>query len=186
MKLYFITHPAVNIDPSIAANKWSISEEGWRQVRNLSNQPFWKEVDAIFASTEQKANKAAEFWSKKFNIPLEIVDGIQEIDRSSTGFLPEDEFVKIVNEFYTNPDEKVRGWESANECLDRMVKAIDKIIAGNNGKNIALVSHGAVGNLYTCHIQGIKPSRLKGQTKIGSWFVLDLSARKIISVWREY
>ena len=87
MKLYFITHPAVNIDPNIPVYKWSISEEGWRQVLNLANEPFWKEVDAIFASTEQKANKAAEFWSQKFDIPLTLVDGIEEIDRSSTGFI---------------------------------------------------------------------------------------------------
>ncbi|MEK6909805.1 MAG: histidine phosphatase family protein [Candidatus Aenigmatarchaeota archaeon] len=186
MKLYFITHPAVNIDPDIPVNKWSISKEGWKQVRNLSDEPFWKEVDVIFASTEQKANKTAEYWSKKFNIPLTIVNGIEEIDRSSTGFIAENEFWKTADDFYATPDKKVRGWESANECLDRMVKAMEKIVAENGGKNIAVVSHGAVGNLYACRIKGTRPSHLTGQTKIGSWFVLDLNTRKIISDWREY
>ncbi len=185
MKLYFITHPSVNIDPNIPVNKWSISEEGWKQVRNLSDEPFWKEVDVIFASTEQKANKAAEYWSRKFNIPLTIVDGIEEIDRSSTGFLSED-FWKVVDEFYAEPSERVRGWESANECLKRMISTIDNITKNNQGKNIAIVSHGAVENLYACHIKGITPSHITGQTKIGSWFVLDLNTRKIISDWREY
>ena len=125
MKLCFITHPMVNIDSQVPINKWSISDDGWEQVKSLAREQFWKDVDIIFASTEQKANKAAEFWSKKFNIPLKIVEGIQEIDRSSTGMLPEEEFWKQVDGFYARPSERVRGWESANECLERMIRTID-------------------------------------------------------------
>lgn len=176
----------VNIDPNTPVNEWSVSEEGWKQVENLSKEPFWKEVDIIFASTEQKANKAAEFWSRKFKIPFKIVDGIEEIDRSSTGFMKEIELWKIVDEFYAKPAERVRGWESANECLERMEKTINRIIKENPDKNLAIVSHGAVGNLYASFIKSIKPSRSTGQTTIGSWFVLDLETNKIISDWRGY
>ncbi len=186
MRMYFITHPVVNIDPRIPPNKWSISEEGWKQVRNLSKELFWKDVDTIFASTEPKANKAAEFWSKKFGIPFSIVDDIQEIDRSSTGFVSQSDLNYIIDRFYSKPEERVRGWESANECLERMVRTINRLTEENRNKNIVIVSHGAIGNLYACKIKGIKPSEHTGQTKIGSWFVLDLEANRIVSDWKEY
>ena len=185
MKLYFITHPAVNIDPKTPVSRWDISKEGWKQVERLSKEAFWKEVGAIFASTEPKANMAAEFWSKKFNIPMKVVDGIQEINRSSTGFLPDEEHAEIVNGFYENPTKRIRGWESANECIDRMNNAMNKIIDESKGNNVAVVSHGAVGNLYVCYIMNIKPSPRTVQKKIGSWAVINVGTKQI-SGWKDY
>ena len=80
MKIYLITHPDTVVSSKIPPSKWKISRDGWRQVRNLGRKDFWKEVSFIFASREPKANLAAKHWSKKRNIPMKIVDGIEEMN----------------------------------------------------------------------------------------------------------
>ena len=51
-----------------------------------------------------------------------------EIDRSSTGFLPEAEHAAAARAFFERPDESARGWETAHHARARIVRAVEAIL----------------------------------------------------------
>ncbi|HLC39749.1 MAG TPA: histidine phosphatase family protein [archaeon] len=188
MKIYLITHPDTVPTSEKVPPKWKISEDGWKQVRSLAKRKFWSEVEFIYASTEPKAHLAGRYWAKKHRIPMKIVEGIDEI-RKRNQFLRKKQLWENVDYFYANPAKSARGWETARNCLERMLKAFNRIVSTEKKKKrkaIAVVSHGAVANLYVCHLKKIKPSRKVGQKKIGSWIVIDTDRKKVLTKWRAY
>jgi len=192
MLIYLITHPMVTVDKKLPHNKWKISKEGWKQVRNLAKEKIWKDVQFIYASVEPKANCAAKYWSKKHKIPMKIVKNIEEIRRSRGNlpdWLPRKKLYEAVDAFYSNPDKRMLTWETANEMKRRMIGAMNKIINDAKKKRykaIAVVSHGAVANQYVCSLKKIKASRKTEQKKIGSWIVIDADRKKVLTKWRAY
>lgn len=187
MKIYLITHPDTVINRRLRQEKWKISRDGWKQVRNLGKKKFWKDVEFIFTSTEPKANLSAKYWSKKHNIPMKIVNGIEEIDNRK--FLPKKKLSKNLDLFYAEPSKHAGDWETAEHCLKRMIKAINKTRGESRKKHykgIAIVSHGAAANLYVCHLKKILPNASTGQKKIGSWIKINSEKQKVLSKWQSY
>jgi len=186
MLIYLITHPATKVEKT-NPNKWKISREGWKQVKNLAKKRFWNDVEFIFASTERKANNAAEYWSKKYKIPMKIVKGIEEVNNRK--YLPEKELWKNIDLFFAEPSRNARGWETANHCKERMINTMNKIIKKARKKHckaIAIVSHGVVANLYICNFKKIRANFSTGQKKIGSWIIIDAEKKKVLSSWQTY
>lgn len=187
MKIYLITHPDTVVDRDLRPEKWKISRDGWSQVRNLSKKKFWDEISFIFASVEPKANLAARYWSEKHGIPMAIFRGIEEIRNRQ--YVPKRKLLKVADAFYSHPEKNSGTWETADHCLKRMKKSFKKILEQSKKRNcsaIAVVSHGAVSNLYVCDMRKIPASAAKGQKKIGSWIVIDAKKRKVVSKWHAY
>ena len=91
-KLYFITHPEVEIDPDIEIAKWPLSEVGLARMRNFLETDWVKNIEAIYSSTEQKAIDGAKVLAEHLELPFVKVEELGENDRSSTGFLERDEW----------------------------------------------------------------------------------------------
>ena len=185
-RLYLITHPAVNIDPNTPVNQWSISKDGWKSVIGFMDHELWSEVEEVYASSEPKAYNAAGYWAGNIGLAVKIVEGIQEIDRTSTGFIPEPEFGRQDEAFWVNPSERVRGWESVEECYKRMKLALDKIINESEKDVVAVVSHGAVTNMYVAKMRGMVPGIATGQKELGSWITIDVKNNKVSGRWKIY
>lgn len=54
-RLIYVTHPEVQIVPSLPVDTWLISNEGWKRVDHFVKSPAWKDVNVIYSSTEPKA-----------------------------------------------------------------------------------------------------------------------------------
>ena len=54
-QFYFITHPNVVVGKDVPVPRWPLSELGQARMRNGLQQPWVKELAAIYCSTEQKA-----------------------------------------------------------------------------------------------------------------------------------
>jgi len=184
--LFLVTHPDVVIDPKQPVNDWVLSEDGLKRASLLMEELFWNEVDEIYSSTESKARTVAEMAAQHFKKPLFFKDCLVEIDRSSTGFLPYDEFMETVNLFFENHERSCRGWEPAKDALKRVAECVGKIMAENNGKNIALVGHGAAFALLLCYIKNIPPTFDMCQDGVGFISEIDWKNKEIISYWRKY
>ena len=187
MKIYLITHPDTVIDSQRPINRWKISKDGWKQVKNLGKKRFWNNVEFIYASTEPKANLSARYWSKNHNIRMKIVAGIDEVNDRK--FLPKKKLWENADLFYAAPRKSAGGWETAENCLKRMVKSINRIKNESKRKkyqSIAIVSHGAVANIYVCHLKKVRASVKTGQKKIGSWIIIDAGKNKILTKWQAY
>ncbi|KKR48417.1 MAG: hypothetical protein UT86_C0005G0001 [Candidatus Magasanikbacteria bacterium GW2011_GWC2_40_17] len=185
-KLFLITHPDVVIDPKQAIDEWVLSEKGIDRAKALMNESFWNNISVIYSSTESKAKTVAEMAAHKFGIPIFEKKCLVEIDRSSTGFMPFDEFMIVVNDFFKNPDKSCKGWETARAAMNRVSECTEQIMQKHPGENIALVGHGAAFALLLSYIKGVEPTFDLCQDGVGFVSEIDWDKREIISMWEKY
>jgi broad specificity phosphatase PhoE len=139
----------------IPVTEWPLSELGRTRMIECLKQPWIADVTAIYSSTEQKAMDGAQILSDYLALPFISVPKLGENDRSSTGFLPPNEFELVANEFFAKPEVSVRGWERAIDAQQRIVAAVEHILrAEKTAGTTLIVSHGAVGTLLYCALAG--------------------------------
>jgi broad specificity phosphatase PhoE len=185
--LYFITHPNVAISRDVPVPRWPLSELGKQRMRAGLQQPWIRDLTAIYCSIEQKAIDGAEILAQRLAIGFSQVEDLGENDRSATGFLPPTEFERVADEFFGSPEKSVRGWERAIDAQSRIVRAVEEIAAKDKTDGaIAIVSHGAVGTLLYCYLAGEPIDRRRDQPPNGggNFYGFTLSPRAVHSWWR--
>ncbi len=186
--VHFVTHPEVVIDPKMPVPDWPLSAVGFRRMRLAVERPWLAEVRSVFNSTERKAMDAAGVLAGKLGVSTVAVEGLNENDRSATGYLPRAEFEGVADEFFARPEVSVRGWERAADAQRRIVSAVEHAmsLAPVEG-DVALVSHGGVGALLLCHLKGVPISRDADQPGGGGGNVFSFckESRQLLLGWRR-
>jgi broad specificity phosphatase PhoE len=185
--VYMITHPEVVIDPAVPVPRWPLSARGRERMQKLLAEPWMANISSVYCSTEQKAVDGAEILAGHFRIGYVMVEELGEIDRSATGYLPEDEHAAAAQALFACPERSIRGWEKAVDAQQRMVEALERVIKGDHaGGNIAIVSHGGVATLYLCYLKGCPISwdhRPTGGSG-GSYFCFEAQSKVLRHGWR--
>ena len=184
---YFITHPNVAISEDVPVTRWPLSELGRARMLKCLGLPWVSKITSIYSSTEQKAVDCANILAEHLSLPFVQVRKLGENDRSSTGFLPPDEFELMANEFFANPKLSIRGWERAVDAQQRVASAVEQILENHHAPGIvAIVSHGAVGTLLYCALTGREIDRKWDQPSNGggNYFGFSLNPREVYSWWR--
>jgi broad specificity phosphatase PhoE len=167
--------------------RWPLSELGRKRMRAGLKQPWVRELTAIYCSTEQKAIDGAAILAEHLGIGFEVMAELGENDRSATGFLPPDEFERVADQFFANPEASIRGWERAADAQARIVRAVEAIGERVTGPT-AIVSHGAVGTLLYCHLAGEPIDRRRDQPPNGggNFYRFALSPREAHFWWQPF
>jgi broad specificity phosphatase PhoE len=185
--IYFITHPEVVIDPAVPVPDWPLSEKGINRMKKLLTQPWVQDVRAIYCSTEQKAIDGAKILADYLTLSYEMRQDLGENDRSSTGFLPKEEFETTANQFFAQPNRSIRGWETATAAQQRIIEGMNAIIDTNKAEgNIAVVSHGGVGALYLCYLKRSPISRVEDQPGNGggNYYAFQPETKTLLHGWK--
>lgn len=185
--IYVITHPEVIIDPQVPVPRWPLSHRGRERMRKMLAQPWLERVGAIYCSMEQKAIDGAQVLADYLSLEFEMVEDLGEIDRSATGYLPAEEHAAAAKEVFVHPARSMRGWETANAAQQRMVQAMEWVIAQGRGPgDVAVVAHGGVATFYLCHLKGL-PIRWEERqpgSGGGNYYCFDAEARVLVHGWR--
>ena len=184
--VHFITHPEVVIEPGVSVPDWRLSHEGVRRTRLMLGRPWVRTVAAVFSSGERKAREAAHMLAGNLGLPCTAIPGLGENDRSAIGYLPRDEFERVADEFFASPERSVRGWERAVDAQGRVVAAVKQAVPGVPVTGtVAVVSHGGVGALLSCHLKGVPISRTEDQpgSGVGNVFSFDADTWTPLSTW---
>lgn len=183
--LYFISHPEVTVDFNVPIERWDLSAKGRERLGALLTQPWLKNVHHLFSSNETKAKTTARAISKKLGVKNQVLMALGEMDRSSTGAMPLDQFNTLVDEFFANPTLSVRGWERGIDAQARIIRAIKSIIHQcNNPGDIVVVSHGGVGALLLSYLKSAPISRSEDQPGQGHYFAINTDTMGLIHQWR--
>jgi len=177
---FFLTHAEVVVDPARPIESWGLSPEGRARAAGAAAVAWRPGVHRIVSSTERKAIDTAEVLAAAVGIDPETDAALGEIDRSATGFLPFDEFDRVVDRFFAAPEESVRGWERAVDARARIVRAVQALTADGD---VTIVSHGAVGALLLADLRRVPISRALDQPGMGSVFAFDPPAWRATSGW---
>ncbi|MGE0283025.1 MAG: histidine phosphatase family protein [Rhizobiaceae bacterium] len=182
---YYLTHPQVQIDPQISIPDWSLSAIGRQRIVNALEKPWLKTIRRIVSSEERKAVETADIIGWATGIQIEIRPLMGENDRSSTGFLPPDQFEAAADEFFEHPARSWNGWEPADDAQARIVEAVGEVLVDHpDDQPILFVGHGAVGTLLKCRIADRPISRTHDQSAGGgNLFAFRLHERKLLRDW---
>jgi broad specificity phosphatase PhoE len=188
-RFHFITHPNVEIRRDVAVPRWPLSALGRERMQAGLAQPWVRTVDAVFASTEQKAIDGAKILAEHLGLPVQSLEELGENDRSATGFLEPEEFERVADAFFAQPHDAVRGWERAIDAQARILRAVEQVaqVAGAH-RHIAIVAHGAVGALLWCQLAGMPISRRWDQPPGGGghYFEFTLQPRRAMHAWLRF
>jgi len=185
-RLIFVTHPEVVIDPAVPVPQWPLSEKGRRRMEAFRDNPMLRDVRAVACSDERKARDGAEILAAHLNVPILVDEELGENDRSATGYIAPPEFWEVVDAFFANPHESIRGWERAVDAQARIVRAVTRIARDPALEgDIAIVSHGGVGTLLLAHLKGAAKARSFAQPHGGGgcYFVIDRESMKPVDGW---
>ena len=185
-KLRFITHPEVQIDPAVPVPDWTLSPRGRERMHRMLHQPWVRGLGGIWCSTERKAIDAAQIIGDAIGIVPLMLPGLGENDRSATGYLAKPEFEATADAFFAHPQSSVRGWETAVDAQRRIATAIETVVQRTSaGRDIAVISHGAVGALYLCRLKACPISRLEDQpgTGGGNFYCFDTTNQTLQHGW---
>ena len=172
MRVHFLTHPEVCIDPAVPVPEWGLSERGRSRAAAVSGH--FSGLAAVYSSPEVKAEQAARPIGGAAGQPVTLVSGLAEIDRAATGYLPEPDFWANYRDFLAVPTQSARGWETAADAQRRIVATLDALVAqaaeSTGERDIAIMSHGGVGALLMAQLTGTPIQRLIDQPGQGSYF----------------
>lgn len=183
-RLIFISHPEVVVDPQIDVRKWGLSEIGVARMKAFTNGPDVAEVRSIWSSAETKAVEAANILAERHLARIQIDEELGENDRSATGYLPGDDFERMADAFFAEPERSIQGWERAIDAQRRIVLSVERIIRVHEAGDVAVVSHGAVGSLLLCHYQKRPISRTADQPFQGHYWQADLAGMTVLHPWK--
>lgn len=138
-------------DDQINNEKIILSVEGENKARELSKQEELNDIDVIWSSNYVRAMATAKYIAYRNNLEINIDSNFNERRLGNLETLKElgkDKKYSYIEEQLL--DEKLKNIDGENriEVNKRMTNALNKILEQNEGKNIAVVSHGGSIKFY--------------------------------------
>ena len=135
-----------------------LETRGREQAERLAAWLHDEPLDDIWSSPMRRAMETAAPVAAAHGLEVVIDDELAEFDREATSYIPyeelkatrDDRFLAMVegrfDDYAVDPAEFRAG----------VVTAIERVIAANPGRTVAVVCHGGVINAYIGHILGIE------------------------------
>ncbi|MCP3738966.1 histidine phosphatase family protein [Rossellomorea sp. BNER] len=191
MKLILIKHSMPVLDSEQPSNKWTLSEVGKKESRELAAYLKAYNFQTVFSSDEPKAIETAEIIANQLGKETVITMNTYEHERrNNRKIFPRTEFEAIMRKFFEQPNELIFGEETADNARKRFTAAIEKIINSNeNEKDIILVTHGTVISLFVDQFQSIDVFKLWNELECPSFVELTLPTyqiNKVVKLGEKY
>jgi len=134
-----------------------LSETGKNQAKKLAQWLKNEKLDAIYSSPMMRAKMTAQPLAETQGLEIQIEPGVAEFDVKSSSYVPMEE-LKATD--YERWKELVDGGFEDHYDLDafrkKVVDCLEKIIAENRGKRVAVICHGGIINSFAAYILGIE------------------------------
>ena len=183
--LILIKHALPQIDPTVPANQWRLSEEGHRRAQVLAQNLAKYSLDLIFSSVEPKAVETAQVVGDALDKQVEVVEGLHEHARCNVKFLDKEKFEESVAQFFAQPDVLTFGSETADQAYHRFSRAVVGITAKYPNNNLALITHGTVLTLFVSRLAAVAPFLFWRDLELPSWVILSHPDLELVKVFKS-
>lgn len=168
-KIYLVRHAEAmgNVEEFFQGQTdCELSEKGKKQLELLAERFRDIPIEAIYSSPLKRTIDTAEAVNKYHNLPIIRDDGLIEINGGVWEGKPWADLPKLYpveHDLWQNKmqDFYVADGERMTEVFERVKNAVDKITAENDGRTIAVVSHGCALRNFLCYAMGKPISALK-------------------------
>jgi 2,3-bisphosphoglycerate-dependent phosphoglycerate mutase len=125
----------------------TISEVGREQVSALATRLRGRRVAAVVSSPYSRARDTAELIAKALDVPLEIADGLRELDAGEVTALPQGKGIAQVDEVFGrwlhgDLAASCPGGETGAQLVTRVRGALEALADRFRGEAVVVVSHG--------------------------------------------
>jgi len=140
-----------------------LSDDGLAQAVHLAQYLSSEHLDAVYASSMQRARQTAAPVAAAHDLDIALRDGITEFDRFSSEYVPVEELKAAGDPRWQQMLDGVwDGDESPEDFNQRTIAAIEEIIGEHSGQRVAVVCHGGVINAYITSILGLTDQFSRG------------------------
>jgi len=140
-----------------------LSDDGLAQAVHLAQYLSSEHLDAVYASSMQRARQTAAPVAAAHDLDIALRDGITEFDRFSSEYVPVEELKAAGDPRWQQMLDGVwDGDESPEDFNQRTIAAIETIIGEHSGQRVAVVCHGGVINAYITSILGLTDQFSRG------------------------
>lgn len=135
----------------------SLSPEGVLQARRVAHFLSADGIGAIVSSPLRRARETAEPLAALLGLEVAIERGVSEVDAEADAYVPLEE---LKRQDYTAWQRAIRGGifgaRDPNAFQREVVDALERVIASNSGRRVAVFCHGGVINAWAAHVLGIQ------------------------------
>ena len=192
MIVYVVSHPEVQVDPAVPVPQWYLSAAVRERLQRLLEMPWARSATVVASSAERKALQTAQAVAEASGCAVHVDEDRGENDRSATGLVPPHEFEELADAFFAEPECSVCGWETAADAQQRIIGAVDRVLAHARlvqgvpeDGGVVIATHGGVGTLLQCALRGVAISRRFDQPGQGGWYSFDSATRQVSHDWRR-
>ena len=161
MELLLIRHALpIRIEgPEGTAADPELDPLGHEQAQALAEYLSSEHIDALYVSPMRRAVQTAEPVAARLGLEPIYDDELAEFDRQSHFYIPIEELKEEKDERW---DDLVSGRWGVDGEVDPgtfkavVVEAVERVIAANRGKTVAVVCHGGVINAYYADMLGLE------------------------------
>lgn len=136
-----------------------LTEQGHAQAEALAEWLSGERIDALYSSPMKRAMQTAEHVASHLGLEVLVDPELAEFDRQSHFYIPIEELREEKDQRW---DDLVAGrWGPDGEVDPRtfqavVVEAVERVIAANPSRTVAVVAHGGVMNAYLGHVIGAR------------------------------
>ena len=124
-----------------------LSDEGRDQIRTTADwlAPLGERVDAVVASPVRRARESGEILAERLGVPLEEEPGFAEMEFGTWDGLTFDEVAATeraaLEKWLGSLDERPGGGESLVMVQERVLAALERLLARHAGRTVVVASH---------------------------------------------
>lgn len=182
--IILIRHAPTQPDKNQHSTKWQMTDDAQKLCHALAKQLSDYEPGKIYTSTEVKAQATGRFIAEKLdNIPVEIVDNLQETQRQSKKFYDsQNEFHAAVRKAMLSPDEVLFGDETFADARKRLAEQVATLVKQHPDDTIVIVSHGRILSMYLAKLMRQLPVSIWGKLQMPAYAVLSWDEQTITKI----
>ena len=138
----------------------SLADVGVQQAERLADYLDGERIDAVYASPLRRAVETVAPVATRRGLDVAIADGVAEWDRDASAYVPVEELRAQGDERFA--DVTRHAWADLDLIVpfrDRVVAAIDAIVAAHPGGRVLVGCHAGVINVYLGEVLGLPIDR---------------------------
>ncbi len=161
-----------------------LSDKGWQQAGRLADWLAREEIHRLYSSPMLRARQTAEPLARARGLDIEVRDGVAEYDIDAEVYIPVEELKEVdYDRWLRLMRGEVDDVDFASFC-NEVISTIERIVADNRGRRVAITCHGGVINVWTAHVIGFEPKLFfnPNYTSISRFMAASSGERSVITL----
>lgn len=157
MQLWLIRHALpLRVEGVAGGADPGLAEPGHDQARRLAAWLAAEPIEAVWSSPLRRARETAAPLAAALGVEVVLDDDLAEWDREADSYIPLEELKAEGDPRWQElVDGTWAGDDAGAAFAERLLAAMDRIVAAHPGGEVAVVCHGGVINVYLAHVLGL-------------------------------